>query len=421
MPPGFPIPTLKKNWLCAQIGAREHYAVPRVLHRGGRLSALYTDFWAGPVIRQAAGILKVKQLRSLSERFHPELAAATVHSWNARSLIWETGMRKGRNAFSNFTEIGKKFGARVRETLKQRNEMGPDSVFFSYDTGALEPMEWCRSRGVRCILNQMDPNRVEVETVREEEKLWPGWAIQPLEVPEIYFKRRESEWAAADRIVVNSEFCRDALVKQGVSPEKLAIIPLAFEPLQSPQTGGKTDVLGSPSSDRPIRVLFLGQVILRKGIQYLMQAAKMLEDENIQFDVVGPKGISPAATESAPRNMKFHGRATRNETIAWYRQSDVFVLPTLSDGFALTQLEAMAHGLPVVTTPCCGAVVADGVDGFIVPARDSHALAKTFRRYLVEPDLLDGQRSAASEKTKQFTLDRLAANLESVEKALLLK
>ena len=113
--------------------------------------------------------------------------------------------------------------------------------------------------------------------------------------------------------------------------------------------------------------------------------------------------------------MIFHGRATRDQTAQWYRQSDVFVLPTLSDGFAITQLEAMSYGLPVVTTPCCGAVVGYGLDGFVVPAGDADALAKTLLRYVAEPGLLQHQRHLASAKVKQFTLNQLAANLRSLE------
>jgi glycosyltransferase involved in cell wall biosynthesis len=139
---------------------------------------------------------------------------------------------------------------------------------------------------------------------------------------------------------------------------------------------------------------------------------------NIRFDVVGPIGISQDAVRSAPRNVVFHGRTTRDSARDWYRQADLFVLPTLSDGFAITQLEAMAYGVPVVATPCCGAVVSDGVDGFIVPPRDAGALVKTFQRYLVEPGLLKGHRTAALEKAKQFSLDRLAANLLALEASL---
>ncbi len=404
-------------WFCSQIGAREHYAVPRVLHREGRLGGLYTDFWAGRFLRGMARRSSTKLLRSFATRFHPDLAQAAVTSWNTRSLAWETSLRnqQKRNAYESFIKIGAAFSTCVRGRLSRHRDLGPESIFFAYDTGALEAMEWCREHRLKCILNQMDPSRVEVDMVREEEKRWPDWSTQSLEVPEEYFRRREQEWALADRVIVNSDFCRQALIQQGVSPSKLSIVPLCFENPNDEQeiTMAKSNPLGTKSK---LRVLYLGQVILRKGIQYLMQAAKLLKNEPIQFDIVGPIGISAAAIASAPRNMMFHGRATRDQTAGWYQQSDVFVLPTISDGFAITQLEAMSYGLPVVATPCCGAVVSDGLDGFVLPQRDVDALAKTFQRYLADSELLPAQRAAALAKVMQFTLDHLATNLRSLEK-----
>jgi glycosyltransferase involved in cell wall biosynthesis len=404
-------------WFCSQIGAREHYAVPRVLHREGQLGALYTDFWAGPFVRGIARRSHVKLLRSFATRYHPELARARVTSWNTRSLIWEADRRnqKSGQIYESFIKIGAAFSSSVRRMLARRRDLDSESIFFAYDTGALEAMEWCRERGLKCILNQMDPNRVEVQMVREEEKRWPDWSTQSLEVPEEYFRRREQEWALADRVIVNSDFCRQALIQQGVPSAKLSIVPLCFETPDDEQEKASARS-NAPGPKNKLRVLYLGQVILRKGIQYLMQAAKLLENEPIQFDIVGPIGISAAAIACTPRNMTFHDRATRDQTAKWYRESDVFVLPTISDGFAITQLEAMSYGLPVVATPCCGAVVSDGLDGFVVPQRDVNALAKTFQRYLADPELLRRQRAAALAKVKQFTLNHLAANLRSLEK-----
>jgi glycosyltransferase involved in cell wall biosynthesis len=406
-------------WICSQIGAREHFAVPRALHQAGRLAALYTDFWAGPIIHKMA----VGRLRPLAARFHSDLdgQSAIVHSWNLRALGWEFFLRRkfdgdspsGRSPYHDFIEVGRRFAKCVREDLKRRPDLKPDSIFFAYDTGALEALEWCRERGVKCILNQMDPNRVEVELVRSEEKQWPGWVSEAIQVPEEYFVRREQEWFLADRVVVNSEFSRQALLRQGVPPEKLAVVPLCYEPEKS-----QRPEVRSQKSKHPLRVLFLGQVILRKGIQYLVEAAKLLVNENIHFDVVGPIGISREAMATAPGNVTFHGRTGRDQAAAWYRRSHLFVLPTLSDGFAITQLEAMAHGLPVIATPCCGEVVSDGVDGFVVPARDAGALALAFQRYLTQPDLLPSQSAAALVKAGQFTLDRLAANLTRLETGL---
>ena len=409
--------TREPRWFCAQIGAREHYSVPRILHRSGRLAALFTDFWAGPVIRGLAGALNAKTLHSLATRFHPDLAGAPVTSWNAPALAWEARRRHLKSAddiYSEFARIGRDFSLRVCDALGRQGNLGPGSIFFSYDTGALEAMEWCREKRIPCVLNQMDPGRVEAELVQAEEGRWPGWSSAPLRIPEEYFGRREEEWRLADRIVVNSAFCRDALLKQGVPPGKLTIIPLCYE--MPGDSLGADDLEVGPR--QPLRVLFLGQVLLRKGIQYLMQAAKSLEGEKIQFDVVGPIGIAATALKSAPANLTFHGRVTRKQAADWYRRSDVFILPTLSDGFAITQLEAMSHGLPVVATPNCGAVVNDGEDGFVVPAGDAEAMASVLRRYLADRGLVGRQRRAARAKARQFSLERLGADLMSLESTL---
>lgn len=402
-------------WICSQIGAREHFAVPRALQHAGRPVTFCTDFWAGPLVRQFA----VGKLRPLAARYHPDLentGSTTICSWNWRALYWEKLLRQKsatQTPYHGFIAVGRRFAECVRDDLSRRAPES-DFIFFAYDTGALETMAWCRDRKIKCVLNQMDPGRAEVDLVRAEEKNWPGWALRGVEVPEEYFVRREQEWSLADRIVVNSRWSFDALVKQGVPSEKLVVIPLCYE---SGEANRKSET-GHRKANQPLRVLFLGQVILRKGIQYLIQAAKELEKENIRFDIVGAIGISAPAVKSAPANMIFHGRSTRDETAAWYQRSDLFALPTLSDGFALTQLEAMAHGLPVVTTPCCGEVVTDGVDGFIVPPHEVTALVQAFRRYLLEPELVKAQQAAALVKARQFTLDRLAENLISLEAGL---
>jgi glycosyltransferase involved in cell wall biosynthesis len=406
------------NWFCAQLGAREHFAVPRVWHGQKQLAALYTDFWAGPQLRRWLESSPAQAARALAARFHPELADAPVHSWNSRALVWEWKLRRQQarshagGMYLGYTDVGRRFASRVRESLKREVAGRRPAIFFAYDTGALEALEWCRENKIPCVLNQMDPGRVEFDLVRAEEKLWPDWDPAPLVVPEVYNQRREQEWAAADRVVVNSHWSAEALMRQGVPAEKLVVVPLCYE------TSGRTTVAVRRRTDAPLRVLFLGQVILRKGIQYLFQAAKILEKENIRFDVVGPGKIPDQILKNIPANLRFHGRATRDEAVAWYQQSDVFVLPTLSDGFALTQLEAMAHGLPVVTTPCCGEVVEGGRDGFIVPPRDSAALAQKLQSYLAEPGQLAEHSAGALAKAGQFTSARLLENLRRLETSL---
>ena len=403
------------SWICAQIGAREHYAVPRALHQAGRLCGLYTDFWADTVWRKLVAGPASGPLRSLAARFHTDLADAPVTSWNLRSFSWEASSRflshrKGAaGKYKSYLETGSRFACAVRDALRRQRNLAPETVFFAYDTGALETLEWIRERGFRSVLDQMDPNRVEVDLVREEEQRWPGWRDGTTEVPEEYFQRREQEWELADRVMVNSEFSKRALIAQGVPQEKLVVVPLCYE-------GAGSDFRpASCDESMPLRVLWLGQVILRKGIQYLLEAARQLAGEKIRFDVVGPIGISPDAVASAPANVTFHGRASRDQIGEWYAQADVFVLPTISDGFALTQLEAMAHGLPVIATPNCGDVVRHETDGLIIPVRDAQALAKAILRYRFSTELLRNHQAAAPAKANQFRLAHLAGNLSGLE------
>jgi glycosyltransferase involved in cell wall biosynthesis len=415
-----------RNWFCAQMGGREHYAIPRALFAAGALGGLMTDYWAGSGTRALARFMSSKPTRSLGAKCHAGLPAETVESWNLRALAWEARLRRmtseggvaGR--YLGYCEVGKSFARAVIRSLKARRGLPENSVFFGYDTASLEIMEHLKARGVSCIVDQIDPCRVEIEMVQAEQRAWPGWEDRALNVPDEFYERHSKEWAIADRVMVNSEFSRQALIQQGVPSDKIVVVPLCYEASAEEQ---KAEALKSEkpklrSPETQLRVLFLGRVILRKGIQYLVEAARRLEGQNVHFDVVGPIGISRDAVKSAPPNLQFYGRATRDEINRWYRRAHVFVLPTLSDGFAITQIEALANGLPVIATPNCGSVVADGVDGFIVPPCDPKALAGVIHRYLEEPDCLESQHQAAIRKSKQFSLQRVGAALLALEEEM---
>ena len=415
------------NWICAQIGAREHYAIPRVLNRDGKLGVLYTDFWASKLWRMAG---RIPGKSALATRYHGDLADALVKGFNLDVLKNSLGRKKSSNPYEEFLRIGEEFGRRVVQALDARPSMlDGGSIFFSYDTGFLEPARRVKASGGRTVLCQMDPSRFEVDLVKEEETRWPGWAKHCAEVPESYIERREAEWSAADLVMVNSEWTMQALKRQGVPADKIVIVPLAYEVTPVEGRGTKDEGFISSfrsqvsffSSKRPLRVLFLGQVILRKGIQYLIEAARLLKRVNVLFDVVGSIGISEKGLASAPGNMTFHGPVSRDRTKEFYRESDLFVLPTLSDGFALTQLEAMAYGLPVIVTSNCGEVVTDGVDGLIVPASDPMALAEAIQLLIQDPEKLRSMSVAAKIKVAEFSLAGLGKHLEGIERKLFLE
>jgi glycosyltransferase involved in cell wall biosynthesis len=155
-------------------------------------------------------------------------------------------------------------------------------------------------------------------------------------------------------------------------------------------------------------------VCIRKGIQYLIEAAKLVASHPIEFLVGGSLEIAASAVKEAPRNIRFFGQVPRSQAGQFYRQGDVFLLPTISDGFALTQLEALAHGLPVIVTPNCGRVVEDGVTGFIIPPRDPEALAQALLRFVRDRALSAKMAPQCRAAVQEFSIAKCGERLVEI-------
>ena len=210
-------------------------------------------------------------------------------------------------------------------------------------------------------------------------------------------------------------------MRSGVPREKIAVIALAYE---AEVRGGR---LTEPrlqrrypnpfTQERPLRVLFLGQVNLRKGIARLLEAARILRDEPVEFWIVGPVQIPNAEAVANNVRVKWLGPVTRNQAAKNYRAADVFILPTLSDGFAITQLEAQAFGLPVISSKFCGGVVESGLNGIILEKPSAACIAAAVRDCIAEPDRLQKLATAAHVRD-EFTIDALAQRLQELGASL---
>jgi len=398
----------KLDWIVAQITAREHYAAAVCRQRQGRLRRLYTDVWAGGA---AAWLSRgPRALRAFASRRHPEIPRDKVTWFPIRAGVERLRSaarpaRDSRELHLRYIEEGRWFCRAVNRHLEDFPADPDRHAYFGYDTGCLETLRVLRERGVLTIVDQIDPAQVEERLVMEESRRWSGWALSPDPAPREYWARLGEEWRLADLVLVNSEWSRRALVEQGVAASKIIVVPLAYEPAGPPPQP-------RPASGGTLRVLWLGSVILRKGIPYLLEAARLLVGEDVRFTVAGPLGISREAVAAAPPNVEFVGRVTRDQAPALYRQADLFVLPTVSDGFAITQIEAMSFGVPVVATPNCGEVVTPGRDGLIVPARDSRALADVIQTLARDRAALARMSAEAIVKSRSFTLEAFARRID---------
>ena len=397
-----------------QKGPREHYLLAEAVMSLGRLDRLITD-WYCPRLLQAAQSIHgplPSPLRSAASSFSAAIPQAAVSSRNLRTIVDRFRLRRqppDRGRSDQLVAASDSSFARwAASRLSHRQR-----VFLGYSYASLEALERAKELTQSRVLFQIDPGPCEFKIVRDEVAKYPEYSLgHGHSYPEASESRLRREWNLADVIVVNSQWSRRALESEGVPSHKLRVIPLAFEP-----TARTKDSLQSDNRGSRIRVLWLGQVNVRKGIHHLISAARQLRNVPVDFDVVGPIQIPTRAVERAPSSISFHGSVPRSEAMKWYRKADCFVLPTLSDGFAITQLEAMSYALPVVTTPCCGDVVDNGIDGFIVPSGDSTALANRLGQLASLPtrEWLS-MRAAAIDKSKSFRqrqfVDRLGELLE---------
>ena len=139
----------------------------------------------------------------------------------------------------------------------------------------------------------------------------------------------------------------------------------------------------------------------------MFDVVKLLADERVEFWFVGPAQVD------LPAPVRWFGVVPRVEVDKYYRDADVFVLPTLSDGFGLTQLEAQSWRLPVIASRHCGEVVCDGVNGVVLNEVSGEAIANVLLEYLRTPELLSTM-STNSGVGDRFSLRTLAASLRDL-------
>ena len=398
-----------RPWLFCQLGAREHYVLPRGFHQRGRLRALLTDAWAPPagLAARAPGALG----RRFADRFVEDLADAPVEDFTASAIAFEVKGRLARRAPGGWPAIMLRndwFERQVVARMARKRLLDGKPAVFAYSYAALGILRAARAAGCPTVLGQIDPAIAEEDivaaAVSKHAALRPDWA----RAPAAYWTRWREECALADRIMVNSLWARDGLIGVGIDPAKVIVVPLAYE---GAATRPAHDYPARFTDQRPLRLLFLGSLVIRKGIAELLEAARLLADAPIEFHLVGHEAI--AFPPEALRNPKIvrHGPVARGDVAACYAAADVFILPSLSDGFGLTQIEAQAHGLPVIASRHCGDVVRNGVDGLLLDAVSGEGIAKALRRYLDDPAMLAAHAAATTGGVGRFApevvVDRL--------------
>jgi glycosyltransferase involved in cell wall biosynthesis len=387
----------RPRYLVAQVGPRLAYAVPAVLDRAGLLEGLYTDICVNLSAGQVLGTLgrwcKADVLRRLHGREIPHDILPKTRSFPFAALRYEVERRvAGLNACAQARALTS-FTDRIGRSMV-RAGFGEATHLYTMLGDVTPLLEAARSKGITTVTEIYIVLSGEL-IVSAERKRYPGFEDDPPEsVVQDAFAWLRKMIELSDFFVVPSKAVRLDLANHfGVDVSRCFLVPYAaadaWYKLQNTPTVG--------------RILYVGSANLRKGIHTLGEASLLVDRPSCyEFRVAGDAS-SQVRSHPLCRNLNFLGRVARIDVCTEYRQADIFVLPSLVEGSAAATYEALAAGVPVITTEQAGSVVRNGEDGFIVPASDPHTLAQRILQLVGDRPLRTRMAASARERAKEFT------------------
>jgi glycosyltransferase involved in cell wall biosynthesis len=395
-----------------QDGARLHYALPAALAARGLLGRVFCDWYSGPgrvdrAIAEAVARVRPTLGRRLLDRFSPDLHGAEIHS----RPLWTLRARRRRGRFGSEEAY---FAWEARERAKwilRRGFGGAQGLAGFVRNVAPSLLHAAHEAGLVTVVDQLiAPAIIEREEANRQRERFPGWEkggdCPPAEDAEALAETERMTWAAADGITCASDYVRDGLLRCGVPAARITVAPYPVRAEQFPFVD-RSD----RSSHDPMVVGCVGAVSLRKGAPYFLQVAEQFDPARVRFVMVGPIKVSPHAAAVLRQRVELAGPVARSEVHNWLRRMDVVLFPSTCEGSATAVLEAMATGLPVVTSPNSGSPVRDGQDGTVLPYDAVDAMAAAVKKLADDrAHRLECGRSAA-ERARAFTLTAYATGL----------
>jgi glycosyltransferase involved in cell wall biosynthesis len=372
-----------------------------------RLVTTVVDRPDSPWQRAACGAARLAGFdlaRQLARRGTDGVPPGRVVGYPWRELVRQAAARVGRSDVLldrvwEWAELG-------FDRWVARHGLGGATAVYGYEHACLYSLREGRARGLFCVYDVPAPEHTFTHRVlgRETDRYPELLNAYQRHVrrPEVHGRRdrrRRREWAAAHLVIANSNFTRDSFLGYEDPAEptrglgKVAVVPYGAPPVDP--TGAE----GGSAGAGPLRVLWAGTFSLRKGAHYLIDAWKRagLGPAAARLEVYGAVTLPEAVLRQAPGDFHFRGSIPREELYAAYRAADVFVFPTLCDGFGMVVTEAFSRGLPVITTRSAGAadLVRPGENGLIVPAADADALVAALRWCVDNRPALRAMRESA--------------------------
>jgi hypothetical protein len=392
-----------------QDGARGHYGLATALRRAGVLGSVYTEFYAPPGsfhawVARGVGLISPALGKRMSERYARQLDGVHIR----QSLPLMAKMHLGARFVRPRSKYYKWASQQVGRWVSQIGLGDSDTVVGFVRNIDPDLCRFCRDQGLKVIGDQMiAPAATEMSEMEIQHERWPGWQAGARENDEYFRVIDDVErrtWANVDHVICPSAYVKDELCRHGVGEDRVSVVNYAVGEAFSPQDRSE------PRGE--VTIGFMGSVGIRKGIQYFTEAAKRLAlPGKVRFVAVGPLELSEQGIRAVREHVTLVGPVPRSETLEWFRKFDMFYFPSTCEGSAYVLMEAMATGLPIVTSPNSGTVARHGKEAFIsaYDAIDDHVAH--LERLIADRDLRLAMGASSASHYRAFDLDAYSGRL----------
>jgi glycosyltransferase involved in cell wall biosynthesis len=273
--------------------------------------------------------------------------------------------KKGKISSIYGNYLGGKFGKSIAKYAKKNNV----KAVVAYDRFAYNCFQELEGTDIIRIL---DMSSIPVKTICDiiardlpNSGTFSGTYYQQLQgFYQSTIQRSIKEIQVSDYFLVASEFVKNILIEENVEEEKIFIARYGADISRF-----SFETKKRKKSNEKVIFLFVGRLTAAKGIHYLLEAFKQLNRDDIELRVAGSMMNNEPLFEQYRDYFTYLGEVPNHEMPDIYKQSDIFVLPTMYDGASLAIVEALASGLPVISTQSAGnsELITDGKDGFVIP------------------------------------------------------
>jgi glycosyltransferase involved in cell wall biosynthesis len=338
----------------------------------------------------------------------------------AQKLQW-SGLSRHEEGWAGIDQVYRDLDRAVARRIQRRNSGQNVDGIYGYEDGCLETFRAAKVRGLPCFYDLPIAYWETVRKLLEEERLrLPEWEPTLVGTRDSAAKlqRKTGELELADMVVFPSLFVLESL-PAAVRKAKQCLVAEFGSPPGNPDAARRSSQ-GSRDSER-LRVLFAGSMTQRKGLADVFAAMKLLKRHDVELIVMGSPIASMEFYRNQYRDFTYMSTRPHREVLELMQSCDALVLPSLAEGRALVQQEALANGLPLIITKNTGGedLIVPGETGFLVPIRSPDKIAEKISWLADHRNSLPDMRLAAIKKADEYPWQRYTGRILSALSTLL--